>query len=68
MNFDILLDGTILFHCEFVFRLNRSAKYYLEKDLKDKALARSIDSLCAELNNNTSRISFRANVVRIEPK
>ncbi|XP_039266992.1 tektin-1-like [Styela clava] len=47
-------------------RLNRSAKYYLEKDLKDKAIARDIDSLCAELNNNTSGISFRANVVRID--
>lgn len=47
-------------------RLNRSAKYYLEKDLKDKASARGIDSLCAELNNNISGISFRANVVRID--
>lgn len=49
-------------------RRNRSAKYYLEKDLKDKAIAKDIDTLCSELNNNTSGISFRANVVTVDSK
>nr|CAB3266894.1 tektin-1-like [Phallusia mammillata] len=47
-------------------RLNRSAKYYLEKDLKDKASAQNIDTFCSELHNNSATIGFRANVVRIE--
>uniref|UniRef100_H2Y543 Tektin n=1 Tax=Ciona savignyi TaxID=51511 RepID=H2Y543_CIOSA len=47
-------------------RLNRSAKYYLEKDLKDKANAQNIDTFCSELHNNSAGIDFRGNVVRIE--
>lgn len=49
-------------------RRNRSAKYYLEKDLKDKAIAKDIDTLCSELNNNTTGISFRANVISVDSK
>nr|KAF6417412.1 tektin 1 [Molossus molossus] len=48
-------------------RLNRSAKYNLEKDLKDKFVALTIDDICFSLNNNTPNIRYSENVVRIEP-
>ncbi|XP_076818572.1 tektin-1-like [Clavelina lepadiformis] len=47
-------------------RRNRSAIYYLEKDLKDKASAQNIDTFCSELHNNTTGIGFHGNVVKIE--
>lgn len=50
------------------FRLNRSAKYNLEKDLKDKYTAITIDDVCFSLNNNSPNINYSENVVRIEPK
>lgn len=50
------------------FRLNRSAKYYLEKDLKDKFVALTIDDICFSLNNNSPNIKYSENVVRVEPK
>lgn len=50
------------------FRLNRSAKYNLEKDLKDKFTAITIDDVCFSLNNNSPNIKYSENVVRIEPK
>nr|KAF6297123.1 tektin 1 [Myotis myotis] len=49
------------------FRLNRSAKYYLEKDLKDKFVALTIDDICFSLNNNSPNIKYSENVVRVEP-
>ncbi|XP_062965033.1 tektin-1 [Cynocephalus volans] len=48
-------------------RLNRSAKYHLEKDLKDKFVALTIDDICFTLNNNSPNIRYSDNVVRIEP-
>lgn len=48
-------------------RLNRSAKYNLEKDLKDKFTAITIDDICFSLNNNSPNIKYSENVVRIEP-
>ncbi|XP_012508043.1 PREDICTED: tektin-1 [Propithecus coquereli] len=48
-------------------RLNRSAKYNLEKDLKDKFVALTIDDICFSLNNNSPNIRYSENVVRIEP-
>ncbi|KAL1778643.1 tektin-1 [Sigmodon hispidus] len=48
-------------------RLNRSAKYNLEKDLKDKFTALTIDDICFSLNNNSPNIKYSENVVRIEP-
>ncbi|XP_036196337.1 tektin-1 [Myotis myotis] len=48
-------------------RLNRSAKYYLEKDLKDKFVALTIDDICFSLNNNSPNIKYSENVVRVEP-
>ncbi|XP_015994276.2 tektin-1 isoform X2 [Rousettus aegyptiacus] len=48
-------------------RLNRSAKYNLEKDLKDKFVALTIDDICFSLNNNSPNIKYSENVVRVEP-
>lgn len=48
-------------------RLNRSAKYNLEKDLRDKFTAITIDDVCFSLNNNSPNINFSEKVVRIEP-
>lgn len=50
------------------FRLNRSAKYSLEKDLRDKFTALTIDDICFSLNNNSPNIRYSENAVRIEPK
>lgn len=52
----------------FFSRLNRSAKYNLERDLKDKFTAITIDDVCFSLNNNSPNIKYSENVVRIEPK
>ncbi|XP_027704539.1 tektin-1 isoform X2 [Vombatus ursinus] len=48
-------------------RLNRAAKYHLEKDLKDKFVALTIDDFCSSLTNNNPDICYARNVVRIEP-
>ncbi|XP_077898823.1 tektin-1 [Ictidomys tridecemlineatus] len=48
-------------------RLNRSAKYNLERDLKDKFVALTIDDICFSLNNNSPNIRYSENVLRIEP-
>uniref|UniRef100_A0A8C0NRK6 Tektin n=1 Tax=Canis lupus familiaris TaxID=9615 RepID=A0A8C0NRK6_CANLF len=48
-------------------RLNRSAKYNLEKDLKDKFVALTIDDVCFSLNNNSPGIYYSDSVVRVEP-
>ncbi|KAM9597331.1 tektin-1 [Trichechus inunguis] len=48
-------------------RLNRSAKYHLEKDVKDKFVALTIDDICFSLNNNSPNIRYSENVVRVEP-
>ncbi|NXC37794.1 TEKT1 protein, partial [Penelope pileata] len=47
-------------------RLNRSAKYNLEMDLKDKFMALMIDSYCASLTNNTPDVRCADNTVKIE--
>lgn len=49
-------------------RLNRSAKYNLEKDLKDKFVALTIDDVCFSLNNNSPGIYYSDSVVRVEPQ
>uniref|UniRef100_A0A667HJP6 Tektin n=2 Tax=Lynx canadensis TaxID=61383 RepID=A0A667HJP6_LYNCA len=48
-------------------RLNRSAKYNLEKDLKDKFVALTIDDVCFSLNNNSPNIRCSENAVKVEP-
>ncbi|XP_078278230.1 tektin-1 [Rhinoraja longicauda] len=47
-------------------RLNRTARFYLEKDLKDKSTALRVDKFTANLTNNSPNIDYWANVVRIE--
>ncbi|KAJ6655789.1 hypothetical protein lerEdw1_004842 [Lerista edwardsae] len=47
-------------------RLNRSAKYNLEKDLKDKYAAFTIDNYCFSLTNNTPDVHYAQNVVKVE--
>ncbi|KAL8198677.1 UNVERIFIED_CONTAM: Tektin-1 [Gekko kuhli] len=47
-------------------RLNRSAKYNLEMDLKDKFTALTIDNYCSNLNNNTPDIRYAQNVVTVD--
>ncbi|XP_074869759.1 tektin-1 isoform X2 [Carettochelys insculpta] len=47
-------------------RLNRSAKYNLEMDLKDKFTALTIDNYCSSLTNNTPDIRYATNVVKVE--
>ncbi|XP_014813477.1 PREDICTED: tektin-1 isoform X1 [Calidris pugnax] len=47
-------------------RLNRSAKYSLEMDLKDKFTALMIDNYCASLTNNTPDIRYTDHTVKIE--
>ena len=51
-----------------LFRLNRAAKYNLEKDLKDKFVALTIDDTCFSLTNNSPNIRYSENAVRVEPK
>ncbi|XP_072475131.1 tektin-1 [Notamacropus eugenii] len=47
-------------------RLNRAAKYNLEKDLKDKCVALTIEDFCSSLTNNNPEICYANNVVKIE--
>ncbi|KAG2459384.1 tektin-1 [Polypterus senegalus] len=45
-------------------RLNRSIKYYLEKDLENKFHAQKIDEDCAVLTNNTPEIHYSSSIVK----
>jgi len=47
-------------------RLNRKAKYNLEKDLKDKFSALSIDEHNAELRNNSAGLRFKDGAAKID--
>ncbi|XP_062888010.1 tektin-1 [Mobula hypostoma] len=47
-------------------RLNRMAKFYLEKDLQDKATALKVDKFTANLTNNSPDIDYWSNVIRTE--
>ncbi|XP_070573315.1 tektin-1-like [Ptychodera flava] len=47
-------------------RRNKSAKYYLEKDLKDKFSAKDIDEACAELKDQTPGIHYSEGSAKIE--
>jgi len=46
-------------------RKNRSARYYLEKDHKDKVSAQNLDNSAAALHNNTTTLSHRPHTVRV---
>lgn len=52
----------------FASRLNRAAKYNLEKDLKDKFTAITIDQYCYDLTNNAPDVHYAQNVVKVEEK
>ncbi|XP_004946885.2 tektin-1 isoform X1 [Gallus gallus] len=47
-------------------RLNRSTKYNLEMDVKDKFAALMIDNYCANLTNNTADVRYPDKTVKIE--
>ena len=49
-------------------RLNRKAKYNLEKDLKDKFDAQSIDSHARNLDLNRPDIYMKRGADKVEPK
>lgn len=49
-------------------RLLRSAKYYLDKDRKDKFQANNIDNTCASLENTTQGLRFAKEAVKVEKK
>ncbi|XP_044312083.1 tektin-1 [Varanus komodoensis] len=62
----IALLGRTLEQANEQIRLNRSSKYNLEKDLKDKLTALSIDNYCSSLTNNTPDVAYAQNVVKVE--
>ncbi|NXL40320.1 TEKT1 protein, partial [Glaucidium brasilianum] len=62
----IALLGRTLEQTNEQIRLNRSAKYNLEMDLKDKFTALMIDDYCASLTNNTPDTRCADNAVKIE--
>ncbi|KAG8590138.1 hypothetical protein GDO81_006651 [Engystomops pustulosus] len=47
-------------------RLSRSAKYALEKDIKDKFEALKLDNHCSTLTNNTPDIRYASSVVAVQ--
>jgi len=47
-------------------RLNRKAKFQLEKDLKDKFSVLSIDEYCESLRNNSQNIGFKEGTAKVE--
>ncbi len=51
-----------------LFRLNRKAKYQLEKDLKNKATAIDIDQSNADLRNNSAGVRCNVNAAKVPPK
>ncbi|NXG63560.1 TEKT1 protein, partial [Hemiprocne comata] len=62
----IALLGRTLEQTNEQIRLNRSAKYNLEMDLKDKFTALTIDDYCASLTNNTPDIRYTDIAVKIK--
>ncbi|NXL45304.1 TEKT1 protein, partial [Podilymbus podiceps] len=62
----IALLGRTLEQTNEQIRLNRSAKYNLEMDLKDKFTALMIDDYCGSLTNNTPDIRYTDNAMEIE--
>ncbi|NWQ67040.1 TEKT1 protein, partial [Neopipo cinnamomea] len=62
----IALLGNTLEQTNEQIRQNRSAKYNLEMDLKDKFTALTIDDYCARLTNDTPDMLYADNAVKIE--
>ncbi|NXP50274.1 TEKT1 protein, partial [Heliornis fulica] len=62
----IALLGRTLEQTNEQIRLNRSAKYNLEMELKDKSAALMVDDYCASLTSNTPDIRYADNAVKTE--
>ncbi|NWW23048.1 TEKT1 protein, partial [Falcunculus frontatus] len=62
----IALLGRTLEQTNEQIRRNRSAKYNLEMDLKDKFTALTIDNYCASLTNDTPHIIYADNAMNLE--
>ncbi|NXU66673.1 TEKT1 protein, partial [Horornis vulcanius] len=62
----IALLGRTLEQTNEQIRQNRSAKYNLEMDLKDKFTALTIDDYCASLTNDTPHIIYADNAMKLE--
>ncbi|NXE39250.1 TEKT1 protein, partial [Ptilorrhoa leucosticta] len=62
----IALLGRTLEQTNEQIRRNRSAKYNLEMDLKDKFTALTIDDYCASLTNDTPHIIYADNAMKLE--
>ncbi|NWV24787.1 TEKT1 protein, partial [Origma solitaria] len=62
----IALLGRTLEQTNEQIRRNRSAKYDLEMDLKDKFTALTIDDYCASLRNDTPDIIYAENAMKLE--
>ncbi|NXB77539.1 TEKT1 protein, partial [Donacobius atricapilla] len=62
----IALLGRTLEQTNEQIRQNRSAKYNLEMDLKDKFTALTIDDYCASLTNETPHIIYADNAMKLE--
>ncbi|NXH46821.1 TEKT1 protein, partial [Dicaeum eximium] len=62
----IALLGRTLEQTNEQIRLNRSAKYKLDMDLKDKFTALTIDDYCASLTNDTPHIIYADNAMKLE--
>ena len=61
-------SGQIIDYVLLNCRLNRKGKFNLEKDLKDKFSALSIDEDCRELRNNSAGLRFKGDAAKIETK
>jgi len=70
----LVCEGSSSDHCYNCFllviqtRLLRSAKYYLDKDRKDKFQAHGIDTKCASLENTSAGLRFAKDAVKVEKK
>ncbi|NXQ29609.1 TEKT1 protein, partial [Alaudala cheleensis] len=62
----IALLGRALEQTNEQIRQNRSAKYNLDMDLKDKFTALTIDDYCASLTNDTPHIIYADNAMKLE--
>ncbi|NXP62163.1 TEKT1 protein, partial [Chloropsis cyanopogon] len=62
----IALLGRTLEQTKEQIRRNRSAKYNLDMDLKDKFTALTIDDYCASLTNDTPHILYADSAMKLE--
>ena len=65
---EVKLLNQFFIEIHIVFRLLRSANYYLGKDIGDKFSALSIDDHCANLNNASPQKYYAPNAVKVQAK